>query len=409
MSDEAFARRFYADRAELSRSASPIRSQRDEFTGEELYTLEREAYFLPPLELNDRELAALQTSLYLLEGQFAYAEPLRLALQNLALGRPNPTGDASAGAVTLNLAGGGYSPEIAQRLAKLETAISKQRTIVFSYFAMSRGPRPRARSTRTASTSRSAVVPRRPRPRPRRHPRVPRLAHPRRHPLRDPPRARLPHSRGLRPRRLPRPRADWQLGERVGEAVLHVAPTAAWRVERLGRRGRIETRADRSAPLHHRLREPRAARAVDPRRERPGAAARPQRGGRRGRGGAECGCATRTWATRRRTPRRAACGGGGAPRPRGAPARWRRSGSPCSRRCWPTCWSAAAPSRAARCPLRAARALPAHPRGAAGADQPAQPGQLRRRLLRGVRGDRGDGVRVDKELYGEEFRRPARL
>ena len=33
------------------------------------------------------ELAALQTCFYLLEGRFAYSEPLRLALQNLALGR----------------------------------------------------------------------------------------------------------------------------------------------------------------------------------------------------------------------------------------------------------------------------------------------------------------------------------
>src|ERR687885_303428 len=88
MSDEAFARRFYSDRAELHALGVPLSSQRDEFTGEELYTLRSEQYFLPALELNDEELAALQTCLYLLEGQFAYAEPLRLALQNLALGRP---------------------------------------------------------------------------------------------------------------------------------------------------------------------------------------------------------------------------------------------------------------------------------------------------------------------------------
>src|SRR6266508_3222709 len=88
MSDEAFARRFYSDRAELLALGVPLQSQRDEFTGEELYTLRSESYFLPPLELTDDELAALQTCLYLLEGQFAYAEPLRLALQNLALGRP---------------------------------------------------------------------------------------------------------------------------------------------------------------------------------------------------------------------------------------------------------------------------------------------------------------------------------
>src|SRR5438045_1968043 len=88
MSDEAFARRFYSDRAELLALGVPLQSQRDEFTGEELYTLRSERYFLPELKLTNDELAALQTCLYLLEGQFAYAEPFRLALQNLALGRP---------------------------------------------------------------------------------------------------------------------------------------------------------------------------------------------------------------------------------------------------------------------------------------------------------------------------------
>ena len=57
----------------------PLQSQRDEFTGEELYTLRSDQYFLPPLEISDEELAALlRTALYLLEGKFAYAEPLRL-------------------------------------------------------------------------------------------------------------------------------------------------------------------------------------------------------------------------------------------------------------------------------------------------------------------------------------------
>src|SRR5438445_110424 len=88
MSDEAIARRFYSDRAELLALGVPLQSQRDEFTGEELYTLRSEQYFLPQLELENDELAALNTALYLLDGKFAYAEPLRLALQNLALGRP---------------------------------------------------------------------------------------------------------------------------------------------------------------------------------------------------------------------------------------------------------------------------------------------------------------------------------
>ena len=70
MSDEAFARRFYSDRAELLALGVPLQSQRDEFTGEELYTLRSENYFLDKLELDDDELAALQTALYLLEGKF---------------------------------------------------------------------------------------------------------------------------------------------------------------------------------------------------------------------------------------------------------------------------------------------------------------------------------------------------
>ena len=136
MSDEAFARRFYADRSELLALGVPLQSQRDDFTGEELYTLLQEHYFLPGLNLSDAELAALSTAVHLLDGQFAYAEPLRLALQNLALGRPNPSYDA-APEVTVRLLGSGFTAEVAVRLQKLETAISKQRTVVFRYWAIS--------------------------------------------------------------------------------------------------------------------------------------------------------------------------------------------------------------------------------------------------------------------------------
>jgi proteasome accessory factor BC len=138
MSDEAFARRFYSDRAELLSLGVPLQSQRDEFTGEELYTLRSEQYFLPQLELEDEELAALQTALYLLEGKFAYAEPLRLALQNLALGRPGFAEAASDTAQRVEVLDPDYSPEMPGRLAKLEGAISKQRTVRFEYWSISR-------------------------------------------------------------------------------------------------------------------------------------------------------------------------------------------------------------------------------------------------------------------------------
>jgi proteasome accessory factor BC len=138
MSDEAFARRFYSDRAELVALGVPLQSQRDEFTGEELYTLRSENYFLEKLELDNDELAALQTALYLLEGKFAYAEPLRLALQNLALGRPGFDEPATETAVRVEVLDPDYSPEMPGRLGKLEGAISKQRTIKFPYYSISR-------------------------------------------------------------------------------------------------------------------------------------------------------------------------------------------------------------------------------------------------------------------------------
>jgi proteasome accessory factor BC len=138
MSDEAFARRFYSDRAELLSLGVALQSQRDEFTGEELYTLRSEQYFLPKLELENEELAALQTALYLLEGKFAYAEPLRLALQNLALGRPGFADARSDTALRVEVLDPDYSPEMPGRLAKLEGAISKQRTVKFEYWSISR-------------------------------------------------------------------------------------------------------------------------------------------------------------------------------------------------------------------------------------------------------------------------------
>src|SRR2546430_16489356 len=130
MSDEAFARRFYSDRAELVSLGVPLDSQRDEFTGEELYTLRAERYFLPELDLDDEELAALQTCFYLLEGRFAYAEPLRLPLQNLALrrpaGPPAPTPPGPPGPVEVR--DPGYPPEPQGRLGQLPGAGPQHRT-----------------------------------------------------------------------------------------------------------------------------------------------------------------------------------------------------------------------------------------------------------------------------------------
>ena len=193
MSDEAFARRFYSDRAELQALGVPLTSQRDEYTGEELYNMRSERYFLPELELNGDELAALQTALYLLEGKFAYAEPLRLALQNLALGRPGFSEAPTQTAMRVEVLDPEYSPEMQGRLEQarggdLQAAHGQVPVLVDL-------PRRRARADAEpvrALPGRGRLVRRRPGPRRRRRAHLPRLAHPRRDPLRDAPRARLP-------------------------------------------------------------------------------------------------------------------------------------------------------------------------------------------------------------------------
>jgi proteasome accessory factor BC len=241
MSDEAFARRFYSDRAELIALGVPLDSQRDEFTGEELYTLRSERYFLQPLELSDEELAALQTSLYLLEGNFAYAEPLRLALQNLALGRPGFEDAPSETAERIEIRDVDYSPETPGRLAKLESAISKQRTVKFRYRSMSRDEE----FERTVDPyallldrGRWYVIGRDHDRDAERTFRVSRIQGDIRLATRRERDFRLPEEFDVEAYRS---RPDWQFGPPAGEARIEVAGDVAWWVERVyGRAGRLE-------------------------------------------------------------------------------------------------------------------------------------------------------------------------
>jgi predicted DNA-binding transcriptional regulator YafY len=143
MTEQAFLRRFYADRAEIEGMGLRLAVERpgdDPFQGD-LYALPPENYYLPELDFDEAELSALQTCLYLLEGQFAYAEPLRLALQHLTLGRPSPLDDHAARTVSVNLLGGDYSPEVAGHLSKIESAIGRRKTIRFTYYSIGRDER----------------------------------------------------------------------------------------------------------------------------------------------------------------------------------------------------------------------------------------------------------------------------
>src|SRR3712207_8084547 len=50
------------------------------FRSQETYSLRPENFHLPAIAFSDEELAALHTALGLLDGEFAYAEPLRLEI-----------------------------------------------------------------------------------------------------------------------------------------------------------------------------------------------------------------------------------------------------------------------------------------------------------------------------------------
>ena len=143
------------------------------------------------------ELAALQTALTLLDGEFAYAEPLRLALQQISWGRPSPLRAPEQRGVALGITASAGGHELSQRLAKIETAIFRHKTITFDYYTMERDEDGRAqgRPLPPALPGRP-VLPAGPLARARRDPRLPPVAHPRQGRLRDEGRARLPAPRG---------------------------------------------------------------------------------------------------------------------------------------------------------------------------------------------------------------------
>jgi predicted DNA-binding transcriptional regulator YafY len=242
MNEDAFARRFYADRSELESLRIQLTVERptDGAAEQENYSLRPENFHLPPIAFSDEELAALQTALSLLDGEFAYAEPLRLALQQITWGRPSPLRAPEQRSVALGITASAGGHELSGRLAKVETAIFRNKTIVFDYYTMARdetGPR-RVDPYHLLfqggqfyllgyAHERKAI-------------RVFRLSRIRgkvsyatkaEHDFRRP--------EDFDPRAYAR-RADWQLGERVGTAEALISERIAWQVQRhFGRYGEI--------------------------------------------------------------------------------------------------------------------------------------------------------------------------
>jgi predicted DNA-binding transcriptional regulator YafY len=140
MNEDAFARRFYADRAELEALGIELHVDKpiEGAAEQENYSLPPENFFLDPVEFSDDELAALGTALQLLDGEFAYAEPLRLALQQISWGRPSPLAAPEQRGVALGITGAAGGHDVSQRLAKIETAIFRRKTVTFAYYTMER-------------------------------------------------------------------------------------------------------------------------------------------------------------------------------------------------------------------------------------------------------------------------------
>ncbi len=143
MNDDAFARRFYADRAELDSLGIELKVDKpaEGYYEAENYSLPPENFYLPAIAFTDAELGALNTALSLLDGEFAYAEPLRLALQQLSWGRPSPLAAPEHRSVALGVTAAAGGRELSQRLSKIETAIFRRKTILFDYYTIGRDAR----------------------------------------------------------------------------------------------------------------------------------------------------------------------------------------------------------------------------------------------------------------------------
>jgi len=136
MSDDAFKRRFYEDRAELAALGIAIAADGGEAGEAELYSLPASAYYLPAIELTPAELSALAACLFVLEDRFAYSEPLRLALLSLTHGRPELL--APAAPTPVSVLPEREARRAASALPKLQQAVVAGKTVSFSYYSIGR-------------------------------------------------------------------------------------------------------------------------------------------------------------------------------------------------------------------------------------------------------------------------------
>src|SRR5947209_1516365 len=242
MNEDAFARRFYADRAELEslRIQLTVEKPIDGVAEQENYSLRPENFHLPAIAFSDQELAALQTALSLIDGEVADAEPLPLALLRITWGRPSPLRAPEQRSVALGITASAGGHELSQRLQKIETAIFRQKTITFDYYTMERdevGPRKVDPYHLLFQGGQFYLLGR---SHERRAMRVFRLSRMRgkvayatkaEHDFKRP--------TDFDPRAYAN-RAEWQFGDHAGEAKVWISPRIAWQIERhFGRYGEV--------------------------------------------------------------------------------------------------------------------------------------------------------------------------
>lgn len=136
MSDDTFTRRFNGDRHDLQKVGIEIKvltgSDAADVGEAQLYLLREEDFRLPEAGFTPEELTALSMALAALDGRFAYARPLRLALTAICHGRQGEV-DEPFGVLPVALAPDEDARKAGKQLARLEDAVARGRTVVFSY------------------------------------------------------------------------------------------------------------------------------------------------------------------------------------------------------------------------------------------------------------------------------------
>ena len=245
MNEDAFARRFYADRAELESLGIQLTVERARRRRRRAGELLAAAGELPPARRSRSPTRSWPRCRPRCRCSTASSPtPSRCGSRcSRSPGAgPSPLNAPEQGSIALGITGSAGGHELSQRLAKIETAIFRHKTITFDYYTMERdetGPA-QGRPVPPAVPGRP-VLPPRPRARARRAARLPPVAHPRQGRLRHEGRARLQAARRTSTR-APTPAAP------TGSSATRTGTAEIWISDRIALAGRAPLRPLRRGP-----------------------------------------------------------------------------------------------------------------------------------------------------------------